>query len=356
MHVDSRFSMTAANADIWVPVNPGTEGLLAMAIMAEIIKLGDMDGDVVNALLGDSRDWLDSDNADNVSSRTGVSSDLIVQIANDFSHSEHAMAIGGGSAAAHTNGLENMKAVYSLNHLVGNIGKVGGVILNPDFPLEEISSPPKSNSFRDMWQFSDDMSSGNVKVLMLRDVDPYYGLPDSMRFKDRIENVGLIVSFSNMMDDTTSMADLILPEYDAFEDWGSDIPDPAPGYQLIGFQQPVVRPFYENLGEELGTKNFADIMIGLAPQLGLDLGLPGSTFAEILKAGAEDLWRENRGSITAGDFDAFWYGVLQRGGWWDKDSKYQGDNPTISAVPVPKNPEFDHSPSQFPYHLIPFSQ
>ncbi|GIS64013.1 MAG: hypothetical protein CM1200mP3_02610 [Chloroflexota bacterium] len=45
---------------------------------------------------------------------TGVSSDLIVQIANDFSHSEHAMAIGGGSPAAHTNGLENMKAVFSL--------------------------------------------------------------------------------------------------------------------------------------------------------------------------------------------------------------------------------------------------
>ena len=321
VHVDSRFSMTAANADVWVPVNPGTEGLLAMAIMAEIIKLGDVDDGVLNALLGDSWDWLDSYNADNVSVRTGVSSDLIVQIANDFSHSEHAMAIGGGSAAAHTNGLENMKAVYSLNHLVGNIGKGGGVILNPDFPLEEISSPPKSNSFRDMWQFSDDMSSGNVKVLMLRDVDPYYGLPDSIRFKDRIENVGLIVSFSNMMDDTTSMADLILPQNNPLEDWGTDVPMAGPGYQMIGFQQPVVRPFFENRGDNLGTKGFADVLLASAQVMEKDLGFGASTFKEIIMESAKSLYSLNRGSVSSSTFEGFWNGVLQRGGWWDTKAK-----------------------------------
>jgi anaerobic selenocysteine-containing dehydrogenase len=317
VHIDSRFSMTAANADVWIPVNPGTEGLLAMGIIRELVNSGEIDSRLIKSLLGDDGNWLDSYSANNVASLTGVSAEQISQIANDFNRSDHALAIGGGSAAAHTNGLENMKAVYSLNHLVGNIGKEGGVIFNPEFPIEGISSEPKVNSFRDMWKLSDDMSSGNVKVLMLRDVDPYYGLPDSMRFKQRIENVDLIVSFSNMMDDTTSMADLILPQNNPLEDWGTDIPKAGPGYEMIGFQQPVVRPFFENRGENLGTKGFGDVLLTAAQVMEKDLGFEGSTFKEIIMESARQLYNLKRGSVSASSFEGFWNGVLQRGGWWD---------------------------------------
>ena len=353
VHVDPRFSATAANADQWVPVNPGWEGILAVGIANVILSDGLVDDSIRNGLSSGDIEIIEQYSPEKIASDVGVSAEKIRSIAHEFASHPPALAIGGGSAAAHTNGLFNMKAVYWLNYLVGSVGVEGGVIFNPEPPMSTFSE--KSASFGDFRNLSQEMSRGEISALMIRGADPWYGLPEDSGFRRASFEVPFIFAVSNFLDDTTAMADLILPEHDAFEDWGSDIPDPAPGYQLIGFQQPVVRPFYENLGEELGTKNFADIMIGLAPQLGLDLGLPGSTFAEILKAGAEDLWRENRGSVTAGDFDAFWYGVLQRGGWWDKDSKYQGDIPTISAVPVPKNPEFDHSPSQFPYHLIPFT-
>ena len=36
--VDSRFSMTAANADKWIPIRPGTEGLLALSIAQVIVE------------------------------------------------------------------------------------------------------------------------------------------------------------------------------------------------------------------------------------------------------------------------------------------------------------------------------
>ena len=43
VHVDSRFSMTAANADKWVPVKPGMEGIFALGLAYVIIReeLGD---------------------------------------------------------------------------------------------------------------------------------------------------------------------------------------------------------------------------------------------------------------------------------------------------------------------------
>ena len=71
------------------------------------------------------------------------------------------------------------------------------------------------------------------------------------------------------------MADLILPQHNFLEDWGSDVPDPAPGYQVLGFQQPVVRPFFEPRGEQLGTRNFADVLMATAQGLELDLGHAG---------------------------------------------------------------------------------
>ena len=332
VHIDSRFSMTAANADVWIPVNPGTEGLLAMGIIREIINSGEINNAVVKSLLGEDEGWLDSYSADNVASSTGVSVEQIRQIANDFTHSEHALAIGGGSAAAHTNGLENMKAIYSLNHLAGNISREGGVILNPKFPIKGISSAPKANTFRDMWQLNDDISSGDVKILMLRGVDPYYGLPDVIKFKQRIENLDLIVSFSNMMDDTTSMADLILPESNPLEDWGTDIPVAGPGYEMMGFQQPVVRPFFENRGENLGTKGFADVLLAAAQVMEKDLGLLGSTYKEIIMESARQLYNLKRGSVSSSSFEGFWNGLLQRGGWWDT-SATEG----AAGVPTPLN-------------------
>jgi len=66
------------------------------------------------------------------------------------------------------------------------------------------------------------------------------------------------------MDDTTVMADLIMPEHNPLESWGTDIPFPGPGYEVVGLQQPVVRPFFENRGEHLGTKGFGDILINIS--------------------------------------------------------------------------------------------
>ena len=91
-------------------------------------------------------------------------------------------------------------------------------------------------------------------MLMVRGVDPVYGLPDAVGFERAAYNVPYIVSFSDVLDDTTAIADLVLPQHNYLEDWGSDVPDPAPGYQVIGFQQPVVRPFFEPRGDQLGTR------------------------------------------------------------------------------------------------------
>ncbi|MDP6512370.1 MAG: molybdopterin-dependent oxidoreductase [SAR202 cluster bacterium] len=353
-HVDSRFSMTGANADSWLHVKPGMEGILALSIAHVIIKDGLAEPGAAAALTGGS-DLAEFAPAA-VAEKTGISAEKIEQVAHDFAGHKPAIALGGGSAGAHTNGLFNLSAIYSLNYLVGSVGQPGGVVFNPAPPLSEIANAPASSSYQDWAGLVSDMRAGNIELMMVRGADPMHGLPGTLGFRDASFDVPVIVSFSNIMDDTTAMADIILPEHNSLEDWGTDTPDAGPGYELVGFQQPVVRPFFESRGENLGTRGFADVLLAAAQGLSLDLGLSGDTYKEILQDSAEKLFNLNRGSVRSADFRSFWNGVLQRGGWWDVSAKASGAAPTPPRLPEAEEPRFDpETPGRFEFHLLPFS-
>ncbi|MDA1188267.1 MAG: molybdopterin-dependent oxidoreductase [Chloroflexi bacterium] len=349
IHVDSRFSMTGANADEIVFIKPGQEGILALSIASVIIDEGLGNASAVSALTNGGRIDMSRFAPDRVASAVGVDAARIRDIAHQFAEHGTALAIGGGSAAAHTNGYFNMVAIYSLNYLVGSVGREGGVNFNPASPLKDI---PTGASFSQWRQLVTRMRSREVGVLMVKGADPMYALPGSIGFREASFDVPFIFSFSNSLDDTTAMADLVLPEHNYLEDWDIVDPDPGPGYQSVGFQQPVVRPFFESRGQHLGTKGFADALMGIAGELELDLGLP-STFRELLQDGARTLFNLNRGSVRASDFRAFWNGALQRGGWWDTGAR-GGNRPTPPALPanVGQAPSFDGNGT---FNLIPFA-
>ena len=354
-HVDSRFSMTAANADRWVPIKPGMEGLLALSIAEVIVRDGLGDSLAVEALTGGNADALSEFAPDKVADRVGVSAEKIHDIAHAFVERGPSIAIGGGSAGAHTNGLFNLTAIYSLNFLVGSVETPGGVIFNPAPPLEDLAPIQGTGTLSDWRGLIADMRAGNLNTLLVRGADPFYGLPASLGILDASYDVPLIASFSDIMDDTTLMADLVLPQHTAFEDWGSDAPDFGPGYELVGFQQPVVRPFFENRGPELGTRGFADVLLTMAQGLNLDLGLGGTTFEQVLQSDARKLFELGRGSVNAADFGGFWNGVLQRGGWWDTGAGFTGGISRPPELPEFQQPQFEGSDG-FEYYLTPFSQ
>ncbi len=348
IHVDSRFSMSAANADTWVYVKPGMEGVLALSIAQVIIADGLADAGAADALTSSIN--INAYAPEAVAVQTGVSAEKIRTVAHDFATHKPAVAFGGGSAAAHTNGMFNLAAIYSLNYLVGSVQHEGGIVFNPGAAIRGLSAAKSGSPFSDWHRLADEMSRGEIQMLMVRGADPVYGLPDAVGFERAAYNVPFIVSFSDTWDDTTAVADLILPQHNFLEDWGSDVPDPGPGYQVVGFQQPVVRPFFEPRGEQLGTRNFADVLMATAQGLELDLGLPGETYREILQDGAMKLYESGSGSVKAANFYGFWNGVLQRGGWWDTSARASGGAPTPPSLMDAAEPSF----SAGEFHLIPF--
>lgn len=363
VQVDSRFSMTGANADEWVYVNPGWEGILALSMAHVIVDEQLGDAGAADALTGSGSINLSRYAPEVVAGDVGVDADNIRHLAIDFANNRPSLAIGGGSAAAHTNGLFNLEAIYSLNYLVGSVGVPGGVIFNPPPPVKDIPSAPATASFAQWKSLVTEIKQGQVPAFMFRGADPMYGLPKGVEFEEALLgkngsefNVPLIVSFSGRMDDTTAIADIILPEHNYLEDWGSDVPDPGPGYQTLGFQQPVVRPFFESRGVHLGTKSFADVLLALAQGLNIDLGFRGETFKDILQEGARRLHGMGRGSVKSKNFNSFWNGILQRGGWWDTARKYAGPIPKPPRLPENRKiPRIDGAEQEFPFYLLPFA-
>ena len=324
--IDSRFSMTAANSDKWLPVRPGWEGYLALSL-AQVIVAENLqaDGVDIDSLVGGDagRQTLNNFSPEIVAPMAGLTPAMtggdpvgfLKDLARRFAANQPSIAIGGGSAGAQSNGLFNLEAIYALNYLVGTAGKKGGVRFNPASPWSDVPSASKAGSLDDWTRITEQIRSGQTKLLMLHGADPVHGLPDSLRLRDAITQADdlLVVSFSPFLDDTSALADIILPDRVSMEDWGDDISEPGPGYQAVGLQQPVVNPLFE-----LDPLSFPDVLLTMAQELGKEADLPWANFKAMLREGSDALFNLSRGSIKASTADEFWNNLLKRGGWWDE--------------------------------------
>jgi anaerobic selenocysteine-containing dehydrogenase len=346
VQVDSRFSSTAASSDEWVYVNPGTEGMLATSMAYVIIseRLTSTSASTINRLTGGGANALRDFRPESVASATGVSAERIIRLARAFADTSHgpSLAIGGGMAGAHTNGLANLTAIYALNYLVGSVNRPGGVIFNADTLLTEVPSAPL-NEWRDAL---DAMRSGAIKVVLVRDANLLYGMPGSLDAAGALQNVETLVSFASFPDETTATADLVLPGLTPLEEWGSDTPNPGPGYATVALQQPVVVPFTNAMA-------FGDVLLRTAKELELAGGLDAATMRDALRDSMRPLHATGVGSVRRSTFEEFWNRTLQRGGWWDT-SDTANTTPRAPRLPGKTAPQFKGSARNYPYYLVPF--
>ena len=349
-HIEPRLSLTATNSDEWIFCELGTEGMIASAIAYVLISEKLVNTDFAKKI--NSND-LSGFTPEKISKITGVKPDKIVDLAHKLAKSKHPLIIGGDTASGNTNGSSNMIAIYALNLLLGNINKEGGLILNPDSPLADLHSSRTTSSYQEILSLIGDIDSGTTNSLFINQVDLNYSVSGNINLKSSLSKLGLIVSMNSFIDDTSQYADIILPLNTQFESWGNDVPEIGPGYEVVGFQQPIVKSRFSNKGRQSGTKSAEEIIMELSNIMDFKNKYSGKTMKEILMDDAKNIMNLNRGSIRANDLKTFWNGLLSRGGWWDvKSTVSKSVKTNLKKWPKIHNPEFSSANSS--YHLIPF--
>lgn len=333
---EPRMSQTAAAADLWVPIVPGTQGLVALGIgrAAAQLRGGSLPAAYQDVDLGQ------------VSSLSGVSPETLMKVAGWFVNAAHPLAIPGGSALGATNGLEAGQAILALNALADNLGQPGGVFLTPPLPVEA-SNPVIPNTFQELEALVNSMKSGKIQALFIHGVNPVFEFPASLDFADALATVPTVFSFASFPDETSLRANYVFPDHTGLEGWGYQKVVTGADRPVISAAQPVVVPFYN-------TKATADVLLAAVQSIGGSLAkaVPYKDEVEFLQEAVKGLLQQ-AGYFNAPEIQTFWGSWLQFGGWWN----------AAAGLGAPSAPGILGQPLQVPaarftgdgeYYLFPF--
>jgi anaerobic selenocysteine-containing dehydrogenase len=344
VHFEPRLSATAASADEWVPVRPGVEGFIALAIGRIIVeeRLGRAASQRPYAALYQNVD------VGEMAAASDMPVENLRRLARVFAEADQAVAIPGGSLTSQSNGSASTLAVQALNLLVAQIGRVGGVFLSQPGPTAAFRQTPVVDSFDRVLGLIDQMKAGEIDLLLIHGTNPLFELPVAAGFAEAIQQVPFVVSFSPFVDETAVWSDLVLPDHTYLESWGYQVPAPGAGRPTVSSQQPVVRPLYD-------TRATADVLLALAARLGGQAAeaLPWADEVAFLQETAGELFGSSLGIYDARTPSGFWAVWRQRGGWWsEREIPREPELTDIVEQPLAVGePELQGESESYPFHL-----
>jgi anaerobic selenocysteine-containing dehydrogenase/Fe-S-cluster-containing dehydrogenase component len=278
-------SLTDMNADEWLPIRPGTEHLVALALARLVVDNG-------GQLTGASAAAVANVQVEQAAQIAGVSTERLRQIAFAFANGGRSLAVGPGIASAHGAATQVAAAVAMLNQAAGNIGTT----VRLDRTEEHANGLA---SYAQMQQLVERMGAGEIQALLVHGPNPLYSLPDRERVREAFERVPAIVSFSTFIDETSERAHLLLPDHHFLESWG----DCTPRTGITSLIQPVMTPVFE-------TKQTADVLLSVARRANSPVSGDAPTYYDYLR----NRWQQQGGlPAVAGGFEESWREALKAG-------------------------------------------
>jgi anaerobic selenocysteine-containing dehydrogenase len=365
---EPRLSKTAAKADQWVPVKPGSEGALAFGLIHVILKENLYKKDVESRCAGlDALKKMvgEAYAPETVAKQTGVDVKTITELARTFANARRPVAVCGRGAGRVPGHLQEYLAVQYLNALVNSINTPGGVVTVPEpeyisWPEPEMdavaskgmqtprldgaggSAYPQSRYLLN--RLPKALASGApVKALFVSNANPAYSLVDTQAVETALKKIPLIVSFSPYLDETAALAHYILPNHSFLERW-EDVPGAA-GFPrpILGLARPVVAPVFN-------TRHTGDVVIQLAKAMGGTVAgaFKWEGYEACLQATLGRNWRtlNEQGVIVNARFTP--------GPFETKSRKFEFTNADIAALPPYAAAKAPGDESAFPLTLVPY--
>jgi anaerobic selenocysteine-containing dehydrogenase len=287
---DVRLSNTAAKSTEWIPIKPGTDGAVMLAMGNVILERGFYNEKFINKWTNVSVDILKKHYkqytpawAEGIS---GVPAKKIEEIAVAFAEAKPAVLATYRGAVAHYNGVQTERAKFALEAMCGYLNEKGGTnqAVGPKWKYPKVKGHTEKLKLADgfpgtvaypthhvnhqVLKMIKDGRNGRPEIYMIYCYNPVYVNGECAENAEILKDESLIpyvVAVDPFLSESTALADLILPDVTYLERWSWD--DMA-SFAMIGeyyLRQPAVTP----LGE---TRQFQDVVCDLAQRLGLDIG------------------------------------------------------------------------------------
>lgn len=283
-HISPHLSITGVKADKWINCPPKAETEIALALVNEIIN---------SKSIGI---------AENITIKNYVSNYSLVKIAKKYKLKlkelkslakklvlKRSLIIGGGNTNSNANQTELQIAIGLLNYITGNRALNFGA--NYHFG---------GNSFKEIVTEIKKLEKKDYSLVVAVDINLDYIfqiIPEWKKIKTPL------VALSLTHNETTKLANLVIPISSSFESWG----DSFIRNGIYALQQPVMAklPNYE-------TESVGEIFFGLAKKLQLNIDdLEAVNFKSYLVAKWKKIQLELNDSRL---FVSFWTNSLKNGG------------------------------------------
>ncbi len=344
---DVRLSNTATRSTEWLPVQPGSDTAVILAMCNVIMdedlydkdaftfirateKYDDTTKNKVKALKKHlarfSPKWAEKE--------SGVPAADIIRLAREFARAKAGCVISYRGLVAHYAGANNEMAAQMLAGITGTINSKGGrlkaVAAKWKYPHPESKAPkaralkitkgkanylPTHGACQEVLPMIKDGSNGRPEIYLWYCYNPVYVNGDSNANAEVLKDESLIpftVTSNIVYDESSSLADLILPDTPYLERWDFDYHASPTQTQEWYIRQPMIKP----LGE---SRNYQDVLCDLAKRLGFPLGFDTiEEFVKISHAKTAKYMKKHHIATPPGDFFEY---MKKHGAWHDPNQK-----------------------------------
>ncbi len=282
--IDPFFSRTAAEADQWIPIMPGTDGAMALAMANVIINRNLYNCDFVSKfVLGfdEFKQHVQAFTPEWAAEITGVSAETMIALAIEYATRQPAALFpGDGPSRAGHDPSQWVRACGALAALVGSIGKPGtnatsGTAYNKGITPGNLLAADKRkvNVKVNECQIADAILTGQalqpdgktvaetpIRILIAHGSSVVNQAGNTNKIVQALQKLDYIIAADHFVTPFVRYADLVLPVTTVFE--GNDAAFYGTAGHVIVYSEQIIDPMYE-------CRSDLNIWAAVADKLGL---------------------------------------------------------------------------------------
>lgn len=233
--VDPRRTSLAAKADVHVRIRPGTDGALALGMLNIVISEQLYDKEFVSRwTIGFEKlaGGVVAYPPEKVEKITWVPAETIRKVARLYSTTKPACISQGIALEHHTNAVQSIRAITTLQAITGNLDVPGGALMNHAASLADLGlcdgqpgevRPVGAHEHPVYFEFRPEAQANMlpeailtgmpypIKAMIVAGSNPVLTFPNSQKTQQALSKLDFLVVMDLFMTETARLADMVLP-------------------------------------------------------------------------------------------------------------------------------------------------